>query len=142
MPEWQRAKLSFAALLLAAWPHLPSAAQSADSAAGPEPTAAAADGPEPEGAAAFAAAAEQNVPWHPYTLREDLKAFATWPAQWNARDWLKFAGVAAAVNVAYRNDDEVHDHYGNPGEPDYHEVQDALPAAIAFGTMWFGARGR
>jgi membrane-associated phospholipid phosphatase len=145
MHEWPpRHGIIFAAIMLAACLDLPAAAQSADSAGAADPASAAssADGPEPAGAAAFAAAAEQNVPWHPYTLREDLKAFATWPAQWSGRDWLKFAGVAAAVNVAYRQDDEVHDHYGNPGEPDYHEVQDALPAAIAFGTMWFGARGR
>jgi hypothetical protein len=123
----QLATLTLVAIMLAAWPHLPAAAQSAD-------------GPEPAGAAAAGPAAERNVPSHPTTLPEDLKAFATWPAQWNARDWLKFAGIAAAVNVAYRYDDEVHDHYGNPGEPDYHEVVDALPGAIVFGGMWFGAK--
>ncbi len=82
----------------------------------------------------------QNVPVHPYTLREDLKAFVTWPKEWDGRDWLKFTGVLAAVNVAYRRDDEVHEDYGNPGEPDYHEVEDALPAAMAFGGMWFAAK--
>ena len=82
----------------------------------------------------------QNVPVHPYTLREDLKAFVTWPAEWRGTDWLKFTGVLAAVNVAYRQDDEVHEDYGNPGEPDYHEVEDALPAAMAFGGMWFAAK--
>lgn len=82
----------------------------------------------------------QNVPVHPYTLREDLKAFVTWPKEWSGTDWLKFTGVLAAVNVAYRRDDEVHEDYGNPGEPDYHEVEDALPAAMAFGGMWFAAK--
>jgi hypothetical protein len=82
----------------------------------------------------------QNVPVHPYTLREDLKAFVTWPKEWDGRDWLKFTGVLGAVNVAYRQDDEVHEDYGNPGEPDYHEVEDALPAAMAFGGMWFAAK--
>lgn len=126
----QRATLTLTALLLGAWPHLPSAAQSAI----------AAEGPEPAGALTQAEAEARNIPWHPTTLREDLIGFAKWPADWNGRDWLKFTGVMAAVNVAYRQDDEVHDHYGNLGEPNYHEVQDAMPAAIAFGGMWFGAK--
>ena len=108
-----------AAVLVAALAHLPVAAQEAE-------------GPSP--------AAEQNVPVHPYTLREDLKAFATWPKEWRARDWLKFTGVLAAVNVAYRQDDEVREHYGNDGEPNYHEALDAMPAAMTFGGMWFAAK--
>jgi membrane-associated phospholipid phosphatase len=112
-----------AAVLAAAFVHLPTPAQEAD---GPTPPAAPAD--------------EQNVPVHPYTLREDLKAFVTWPKEWNARDWLKFTGVLAAVNVAYRQDDEVHDHYGNDGEPNYHEALDAMPAVVTFGGMWFAAK--
>jgi membrane-associated phospholipid phosphatase len=71
------------------------------------------------------------------TLREDLKAFAREPLRWRRREWLRFAGVAAAVSVAYQYDDDVHDHYGNDGEPDYHEVADALPPAILFGATWF-----
>jgi hypothetical protein len=82
----------------------------------------------------------QNVPVHPYTLKEDLKAFATWPKEWKGTDWLKFTGVLAAVNVAYRYDDEVREDYANDGEPDYHEVQDAMPAAMTFGGMWFAAK--
>ena len=108
------------AALAAAFAHLPVPAQEAE---GPSPFH------DP-----------QNVPVHPYTLREDLKAFATWPKEWRARDWLKFTGVLAAVNVAYRYDDEVHEDYGNPGEPDYHEVEDAMPAAMTFGGMWFAAK--
>jgi hypothetical protein len=82
----------------------------------------------------------QNVPVHPYTLKEDLKAFATWPKEWKGTDWLKFTGVLAAVNVAYRYDDEVREDYANDGEPDYHEVQDTMPAAMTFGGMWFAAK--
>ena len=108
------------AVLAAAFAHLPVPAQEAE---GPSPFH------DP-----------QNVPVHPYTLREDLKAFATWPKEWRGSDWLKFTGVLAAVNVAYRYDDEVHEDYGNPGEPDYHEVEDAMPAAMTFGGMWFAAK--
>ena len=85
-------------------------------------------------------AAARNVPVHPYTLGEDLKAFVTWPKEWRARDWAKFTGVLAAVNVAYRRDDDVRDHYRNDGEPDYHEALDAMPAAITFGGMWVAAK--
>jgi hypothetical protein len=131
-------RLSFAvAVLAASLAHLPvwaqDAAPEATREAGQE-AAQAADGPTP------AAAAGRNVPVHPYTLREDLKAFATWPKEWNGRDWLKFTGVLAAVNVAYRQDDEVHDHYGNPGEPNYHEALDAMPAVMTYGGMWFAAK--
>ncbi len=128
-PLLLRATLSLAATMLAAWPHLPSAAQSAPGADGPEPAPLTQE-----------EAARRNIPWHPTTLKEDLIGFATWPKDWNARDWLKFTGVLAAVNVAYRQDDEVHDHYGNPGEPDYHEALDAMPAAMTFGGMWFAAK--
>jgi hypothetical protein len=115
---------SFAVAVLAAGlAHLPGAAQEAD---GPSPSP--------------AAAAHENVPVHPYTLGEDLKAFATWPKEWRARDWLKFTGVAAAVNVAYRQDDEIRDHYRNDGEANYHEALDAMPAAMTFGGMWFAAK--
>lgn len=110
-----------AAVLAAALARLPSAAQEAE---GPTPVA----------------AAEQNIPVHPYTLREDLKAFVTWPKEWRGRDWLKLSGVLAAVNVAYRKDDEVREDYANDGEPDYHEWQDAMPAAMTFGGMWFAAK--
>ena len=36
----------------------------------------------------------QNVPVHPYTLREDLKAFATWPKEWRGTDWLKLSAMS------------------------------------------------
>ena len=108
-----------AAVLAAALTHLHAPAQPAD---GPSPAAA------------------ENVPVHPYTLREDLKAFVTWPKEWTARDWLKLTGVVAAVNVAYRQDDEVREHYGNDGEPNYHEALDAMPAVVTFGGMWFAAK--
>jgi len=106
------------AALLATSTHLPAVAQSEDS----------------EGDALEA------VPVQPESLGADLKAFATAPAHWRARGWLKFAGVVAAVGVAYRYDDEVRAHYGNDGEPNYHEVVDSMPAALTFGGMWFAAK--
>jgi hypothetical protein len=114
-----------AAALAAALAHLPAPAQEADG---------------PSRSAINEVAGAENVPVHPYTLGEDLKAFATWPKEWRARDWLKFTGVLAAVNVAYRQDDEIRDHYRNDGEEDYHEALDAMPAAVTFGGMWFAAK--
>ncbi len=118
MKSWFATAALAAAATLAA--HVPAAAQEAE---GPPPFR------DPD-----------NVPQHPYTLREDLKAFVTWPKEWEGTDWLKFAGVLAAVNVGYRRDEEIRDDYRNDGEPDYHEVQDALPAVMAFGGMWYAAK--
>ena len=92
----------------------------------------AADGPD--------AAASQTAPVEHAPLIRDLKGFATWPADWKARDWLKFTGVVAAVSAAYRQDDEIRDHYGNDGEPNYHEVLDAMPTAVTFGGMWLAGK--
>jgi len=108
--------LTFAtAILAAALVHMPTRAQSEDD-AGPSP-----------------AAATEETP----RLGADLKTFVTEPLRWRRREWLRFAGVAAAVGVAYQYDDDVRDHYGNDGEPDYHEVADAMPPAILFGATWF-----
>lgn len=74
------------------------------------------------------------------TLKEDLKAFATAPAHWRAREWLRFSGVVAAIGAAYREDDEIRARHANDGEPDYHEVADSMPAALAFGGTWFAAK--
>lgn len=96
----------------------------------------------PVGAAAQTAAgpAAQTTPVQRATLGEDLKAFATWPAEWRARDWLKFTGVVAAVGAAYGQDDEIRDRYKNDGEPNYHEVIDAMPTAVTFGGMWLAGK--
>ena len=104
-----------AAILAAALIQVPACAQSEDD-AGPSP-----------------AAEREPTP----TLTADLKTFATEPLRWRRREWLRLAGVAAAVGVAYQYDDDVRDHYGNDGEPDYHEVADAMPPAILFGATWF-----
>ena len=74
------------------------------------------------------------------SLRDDIKAFATEPARWRGRDWIKVAGIAAAVGVAYHYDDKVHEHFARDGEPNYHEVVDAMPAAFVFGGVWFAAK--
>jgi membrane-associated phospholipid phosphatase len=74
------------------------------------------------------------------TLREDIRAFVTAPARWRGPEWLRFAGVVATVSVAYHHDDDVHEHFANEGEPNYHEVVDALPSAFVFGGMWFAAK--
>lgn len=103
-----------AAILVAALTHVPARAQSED--VGPSPTA-----------------ATEPTP----TLTNDLKTFATEPLRWRRREWLRFAGVAAAIGVAYQYDDDVRAHYGNDGERNYHEVADAMPPAILFGATWF-----
>jgi hypothetical protein len=109
-----------AAILVAVLAHMPTRAQNSD-----EP------GPSP--------APESEVAQAP-RLPDDLKAYATGPLRWRGREWLRFAGIAAATRVAYEYDDEVHDDYGNDGEPDYHEVVDAMPPAILFGATWFAAK--
>jgi len=117
----QRSTLTLAvALLGGALVQMPARAQTADQ-PGPSPTA------EPVSAQAP-------------RLPDDLKAFAAEPLRWRRREWLRFAGVAAAVRVAYEHDDDVREDYANDGEPNYHEVADAMPPAILFGATWFAAK--
>ncbi len=73
-------------------------------------------------------------------LGDDLKAFATEPARWRSREWLRFGGIVAAVGVAYHHDDKVRAHFANDGEPNYHEVADSMPAALVFGGTWLTAK--
>jgi membrane-associated phospholipid phosphatase len=75
-------------------------------------------------------------------LRDDLKAYGAEPLRWRGREWLRFAGIAAATRVAYEYDDDVREDYANDGEPNYHEVADAMPPAILFGATWFAAKLR
>ena len=110
------APLFVAAALL----HAPAYAQTPED-AGPSPAA------EPEAA---------QTP----RLPDDIRAFASAPLRWRGREWLKFAGVFATVGVAYHYDDKVHEHFANDGEPNYHEVADAMPSAFVFGGMWFAAK--
>jgi hypothetical protein len=77
------------------------------------------------------------APADPPGLREDIRAFASAPLRWRGREWLRFAGVLGAVSLAYQYDDRVRAHFANDGEPDYHEVVDAMPSAFVFGGMWF-----
>jgi hypothetical protein len=107
--------LTLAAILAAALVHMPARAQSEDD-AGPSPASAAETAP---------------------ILTDDLKAFAREPLRWRRREWLRFAGIAAAVGVAYQYDDDIRARYANDGEPNYHEVADAMPPAILFGATWF-----
>jgi len=100
--------------------HVPARAQTAED-AGPSPAS------EPEPAQAT-------------RLPDDLKAFATAPARWKGREWLRFAGVVGAVGVAYHYDDKVRAHFANDGEPDYHEVLDTMPSAFVFGGMWLAGK--
>ena len=69
-------------------------------------------------------------------LLDDLKDFAAMPLHWRGREWLRFGGLVAAVGVAYRYDDRTRAHFANDGEANYHEVQDAMPAAVVFGGTW------
>jgi membrane-associated phospholipid phosphatase len=112
--------LAAAAILAAALVQMPAWAQSADN-PGPSPAS------EPESAQAP-------------RLPDDLKAYAAEPLRWRRQEWLRFAGVAAAVKVAYEYDDDVRANYANDGEPNYHEVADAMPLAIVFGATWFAAK--
>lgn len=107
-------------LLAATLVHAPSHAQT-DQDAGPVPS------PPPEPALST-------------RLPDDLRAFASAPLRWRGPEWLRFAGVAATVSVAYHHDDDVRAHFANDGEPNYHEVADALPSAFVFGGMWFAAK--
>lgn len=117
----QRRNLTLTATLLAAaLVHVPVYAQTAED-AGPSPA--------PESAAA-----------QPTRLPDDLRAFASEPLRWRGREWLRFGGIVAAVGVAYHYDDKVRAHFANEGEPNYHEVADAMPAALVFGGTWFAAK--
>jgi hypothetical protein len=117
----RRATLTLAtAILGGALVHAPACAQTADD-----------PGPSP--------APEAQVAEAPHLL-DDLKAFGAEPLRWRGREWLRFAGVAAATRVAYEYDDDVRERYANDGEPNYHEVADAMPPAILFGATWFTAK--
>jgi membrane-associated phospholipid phosphatase len=100
--------------------HTPAFAQTPED-AGPSPA------PEPE-------------PPQITRLPDDIRAFASAPLRWRGAEWLRFAGVVATVGVAYHYDDKVHEHFANDGEPNYHEVADAMPSAFVFGGMWFAAK--
>ncbi len=117
----QRAPLMLAAgLLVAVLAQQPAGAQSAAD-PGPVPSA------EPS--------SDQ-----PTRLADDFKAFIGQPRNWGRRGWLHFGGVVAAVGLAYHRDEDVRARFANDGDPDYHEIADAMPAAIAFGGMWFAAK--
>jgi membrane-associated phospholipid phosphatase len=96
----------------------------------------------PAGAQPAEGPAEEEKPPSAYTknLGRDLKDFATAPARWRGREWAQFAGVIGAIGLAYQSDTHVREHFANDGEPDYHEVEDAMPAAIAFGSTWIVAK--
>lgn len=76
----------------------------------------------------------------PDGMGEEIKRFAVSPLHWERRQWLHFGGVLAAVDLAYQYDDKVRNHFRNDGTPNYHEAQDALPAAVVLGTTWLWAR--
>jgi membrane-associated phospholipid phosphatase len=117
----QRSTLTLAAAILAgALVHMPAHAQTPDD-PGPSPAS------EPESVQAP-------------RLLDDLKTFAGEPLRWRRREWLRFAGIAAATRVAYEYDDDVREDYANDGDPNYHEVADAMPPAILFGATWFTAK--
>ena len=118
-----RAALTLAtAMLVGALVHLPARAQTSDD-----------PGPSP--------ASELESVQAP-RLPDDLRAYAAEPLRWRRREWLRFAGVAAAVRAAYEYDDDIRERYANDGEPNYHEVADAMPPAILFGATWFAAKLR
>jgi membrane-associated phospholipid phosphatase len=75
----------------------------------------------------------------------EIKAFVTAPVRWTGGDWLRFGGVMAAAGVAYQYDNRVRSHFvaepeSSTAKPDRHDVEDAVPAALAFGVTWLAAR--
>ena len=73
---------------------------------------------------------------------QDFKGFMTAPADWTGREWAKLGGLLAATSVAYQYDYDVREHFVTQPEPpaDYHDVEDVIPAAIAFGATWIAAK--
>lgn len=73
-------------------------------------------------------------------IRGDIKEFATAPVRWRGREWAQFGGVVAAVSAAYQYDAKTRVHFATDAEADYHEVQDSMPAALAFGSAWLAGK--
>ncbi|MEO8466605.1 MAG: phosphatase PAP2 family protein [Gammaproteobacteria bacterium] len=75
----------------------------------------------------------------------DAKAYVTAPFHAERKQWVKFGSTVAAIAFAYQHDDDVRAHFVPEGAPlstthDSHSAKDALPAALALGGTWLGAR--
>ncbi|HKT73396.1 MAG TPA: phosphatase PAP2 family protein [Steroidobacteraceae bacterium] len=76
----------------------------------------------------------------PHVVSE-LKRFVTAPARWDAWDWTYFAGSVAAVGLAHHFDTRVRNHFvaGSStalSTKNQHDLQDAVPTALALGGTW------
>jgi len=73
----------------------------------------------------------------------DLKAYVTSPLHAKRKQWVRFGSALAAVGVAYHYDERVRSHFVadevGAVEPDRHDTEDALPAALALGGTWLAA---
>lgn len=74
----------------------------------------------------------------------DAKAYITAPLHAGRPQWVKFGSTVAAIAFAYQHDDDVRAHFVPEGTtastPQAHNVEDALPGALALGGTWLAAR--
>ncbi len=75
----------------------------------------------------------------------DAKAYITAPLHAGRPQWVKFGTTIAAIAFAYQHDDDVRAHFVPEGTatttpPAAHNVEDALPGALALGGTWLAAR--
>jgi membrane-associated phospholipid phosphatase len=76
---------------------------------------------------------------------DEVKDHVTSPSRWERRQWIQFGSVLAGVTLAYQYDYKVRAHFvsdpaSNPLKTDYHDVEDALAPALAFGGTWVAAK--
>ncbi len=93
-----------------------------------------------QSATSVATAAEAPVDGH-RGAGADIVAYVTAPARWDGRDWIKFGSALAAVAATHQFDDRVRTHFDTTVPPpgtthDRKDLEDALPAAVAFAGTW------
>jgi len=72
---------------------------------------------------------------------EDTKLYFTAPVRWDAKDWLYFGGVLAAIGAAHAYDGDVRRHFAVGDRAilngqDRNSSRDALPAVVTFAGTW------
>ena len=101
-----------------------------------EPTTPTVPEPSPPGGANSTEAAP------PSGLAHDMGLYFTAPLRWNAGEWAWFGGALAAIGASHHYDTDVRTHFTKNLTPteisniNSNDLQDALPAAVAFFGTW------
>lgn len=75
-------------------------------------------------------------------IGSDIKAYLTAPLHGDGSQWVRFGAVFGGVVAAYHYDDRVRRHFvstAGPQPANTHDMQAAIPAALALGGTWIAA---